>query len=70
MFMQAFYFSTGGAILYQNGHHIRVRWDDEDQGRLHKDEYYIVIEFAGVGVSMFLYVSYTQFSLAPLQIPP
>ena len=61
MFMQAFYFSTGGAILYQNGNHIRVRWDDENQGTLHKEEYYIVIEFAGAGVSMLLYVSCAQF---------
>lgn len=63
MFVQAFYFSTGGAVLYGNGIDIRSAWDSNTQGTLHKENYYIVIEFAGAGVSMLLYVSFAKIFL-------
>ena len=57
MFFQCFFFTCGGAILFANGLIIHTSWESDEQGTLHKEEYYWVIEFAGAGVSILLYVS-------------
>ena len=57
MFFQSFFFTSGGGILLFNGQIIRSSWETDVEGTLHKEYYYVVIEFAGAGVSMLLYVS-------------
>ena len=68
MFFQCFFFTSGGAVLYGNGDIIRQMWDDGDQGTLHRENYSVVIEFTGVSVAIFLYVSGTHYNRYVLYI--
>ena len=56
MFFQTFFFASGGAVLYWYGTVIRSAWDDNREGEFHREEYGIIIQFAGAGTAMLLYV--------------
>ncbi len=43
--------------MYFNGAEIRFYWESDREGELHRDYYYIIVEFAGAGVAMLFYVS-------------
>ena len=58
MFFQSFFFASGGATLYFYGSVIRLMWELDQEGTLHRDLYEIVIMFVGAGMAMLLYVSH------------
>ncbi len=43
--------------MYFNGTLIRAFWENDSEGELHREYYYIIVEFAGAGVAMLFYVS-------------
>ena len=44
--------------MYTYGNFIRQRWEQDQEGTLHRDEYEFIITFVGAGIAMLLYVSH------------
>ena len=42
--------------MYTYGNFIRARWEADQEGTLHNDEYEIIVTFVGAGIAMLLYV--------------
>ena len=57
MFFQSLFFACGGAVMFQNGELIQNSYDTNTVDEFNSSNYWVIIEFAGCGTAMFLYVS-------------